>query len=303
MDRRHFMLSSGVLLALGSTPLWAQPRRDIPPEYAIFDSPVQTHVLRRSLVDVDEERRYQIFTAIPSRKASPQGYPVLYMLDGNAVFDRLTPEILAGIPDLAIVGIGYQTNVVFDSSARSRDYTPALPEGYQMDERRRSRPSGGAEQFLKILQETIRPRVEAGFPANTAQCAIWGHSYGGLFCLYTLLTAPDAFARYIPVSPSSGWGDGVLQNLAEKAPVRDTQKYGMADVLVMLGDSEARRNSTEPPPQRPSPTTMQLVETLRQRADLHVEAHVFEGLGHGATFSASFSRAFSWAGAEMVEHG
>lgn len=57
------------------------------------------------------------------------GYPVLYMLDGNAVMDKLDDaflqQLFAGSPPV-IVAIGYQTALPFDTAARAWDYTPPL---------------------------------------------------------------------------------------------------------------------------------------------------------------------------------
>lgn len=277
-------------------PLSAQKRirRSEPARYAVFDADIASHRLTRRLLDADEEHRYQIFTAIPRQPPPAKGFPVIYMLDGNAVFDRLTAETLARAGGLVIVGIGYPTPMTIDAVSRSRDFTPPLPEGVAGDARDQGRSVGGAVDFLPILQGAIRTAAEEGLPIDPRRRSIWGHSYGGLFCLYTLLSAPDAFSRYIPTSPSCGWGDRLLQKMASRARRRDVRRYGAADVLVMLGDSEVR--SGEPPPQRPSPDTMALVEVLRQRDDLRVDTQIFAGLGHGATFAASFPRALALAG-------
>lgn len=302
-SRRQVMLGAVGGLLVHSVPAWAQPRRDAQAQYTIFDADVHSHRLSRIPLMVDEEHKYQIFIAEPVQEVPDAGYPVIYMLDGNAVFDRLTPELLAAFPGLVIVGVGYPADVLFDSMSRSRDYTPPLPAGFSAPERpavqgqqtRQERPSGGASQFLEILQNTIRSKVEANVQVDPYRSAIWGHSYGGLFCLYTLLTMPDAFARYIPVSASSGWGGNVLMTLASQAKLRDVSAMGKAEVLIMLGDSEARRGTPQPIVRRPSPTTIELVKVLRQRADVCVEAHILKGLGHGATFTASFMRALTLA--------
>ncbi len=296
--RRSAIKCLGALLAGFSMPLPAQTRirRSEPARYAIFDADIASHRLTRRLLDADDEHRYQIFTAIPQQTPPAEGFPVIYMLDGNAVFDRLTAEMLAQAGGLVIVGIGYPTPMTIDAVSRSRDFTPPLPEGVAGDARDQGRPIGGAADFLSMLQGGIRAAAEEGLPIDPLRRSIWGHSYGGLFCLYTLLSAPDAFKRYIPTSPSCGWGDGLLQKMAPQAAARDIRQYGAADVLVMLGDSEVRSGSGEPPPQKPSPATMALVDVLRQRDDLRVDVQVFAGLGHGATFAASFPRALALAG-------
>lgn len=76
----------------------------------------------------DGARHYRVWTAIPNKAAPPSGYPVLYMLDGNAVMDRLPETLLKQLADHSppvIVAIGYQTNLPFDLNGRAYDYTPA----------------------------------------------------------------------------------------------------------------------------------------------------------------------------------
>jgi len=288
----------GALLSGGSASLRARPavRRSEPARYAIFGSESASHRLNRRLIAFDEKHRYQIFTAVPKQLPSEQGFPIIYMLDGNAVFDRLTPEILAANAGLMIAAIGYPTAMTIDTLARSRDYTPPLPDGRSGDSRDQGRPTGGAPGFLALLQGQLRCAVETGYAVDSSRRALWGHSYGGLFCLYTLLTEPDAFSRYVAVSPSCNWGDEWLLHLSKQASRRNVAAYGEGSVLVMLGDSEVRSGSGNPTPGRPAPSTMTLIEALRQREDLRVAEHIFTGMGHGATFAASFPRALSLAG-------
>ena len=115
---------------------------------------------------------------------------------------------------------------------------------------------------------------------------LWGQSYGGLFTLHCLLTQPDAFAGWTPISPSTTFGGGALAALTDDAPrVKDRT----APLRIMLGDSEHRSGTPAPATPRPSPDTMALAQTLGQRPDLDVTVTVLEGLGHGQTFAASFA--------------
>ena len=95
----------------------------------------------------DGARHYRVWTAIPNKAAPPTGYPVLYMLDGNAVMDRLSDELLkqlAAQSPPVIVAVGYQTNLPFDLNGRAYDYTPAVRKN---NETYVGRKSGGSEDF------------------------------------------------------------------------------------------------------------------------------------------------------------
>lgn len=70
------------------------------------------HLRVNDFQSTDGARHYRVWTAIPNKAAPPSGYPVLYMLDGNAVMDRLPEALLKQLADRSppvIVAIGYQT--------------------------------------------------------------------------------------------------------------------------------------------------------------------------------------------------
>lgn len=289
-SRRAVLAAAGTLAA---TAAMAQRWRQSPATYELLRIGSPTHDLRRIPVAIDDERHYQLFIAAPKPAPGSGGHPIMYCLDGNSVFNRLTADHLARVPGLIVAGIGYPTEMPIDSQARSRDYTPMPRPGHDRSgERGRGRPIGGAPAFLDLMTGRLRQEAEAGLTVDPSRRTIWGHSYGGLFCLYALFTAPDAFRRYIPVSPSTGWGGGVMLDLARDAPHREA---GPADVLVMLGDSEGRTPDGTPIAGRPSISTVTMIDRLKARPDLHVASHIFEGLTHGATFAASFPAALELA--------
>lgn len=99
---------------------------------------------------------------MPDKAPPAAGYPVLYMLDGNAVMDKLDDaflqQLFAGSPPV-IVAIGYQTALPFDTAARAWDYTPPL----KTREPRAGKPAlpprktGGNDVFRQLLTETMVP--------------------------------------------------------------------------------------------------------------------------------------------------
>lgn len=105
------------------------------------------------------------------------------MLDGNAVMDRLSDELLKQLTAQSppvIVAIGYQTNLPFDLNGRAYDYTPAVRKN---NETYAGRKSGGSEDFRQLLETRIAAKAEQGLKINPQRRGLWGHSYGGLFAL------------------------------------------------------------------------------------------------------------------------
>src|SRR5690606_353704 len=144
-----------------------------------------------------------LFLAVPRSRSDGVPVPVLYMLDGNAAFDALTPELLASVPGLARVGIGYDTPLRFDRLSRSLDYTPPRNAADpRPDPQRPERRVGGAGLFAERLVREILPQAEMRLPFAIAARSIWGHSLAGMCVLFTLFTRSGTFNRYISVSPS-----------------------------------------------------------------------------------------------------
>lgn len=52
------------------------------------------HFTQRQYDSADGERHYRVWTAVPDKAPPAAGYPVLYMLDGNAVMDKLNDAFL-----------------------------------------------------------------------------------------------------------------------------------------------------------------------------------------------------------------
>jgi predicted alpha/beta superfamily hydrolase len=78
---------------------------------------------------------YFIQVYIPYTPAPKSGYPVLYMLDGNAVFNSASSIAQSlgggsdkmGLDPIVIVTIGYPSETQFSGQQRALDYTP-LPK-------------------------------------------------------------------------------------------------------------------------------------------------------------------------------
>lgn len=272
------------------------PAAKLPPEeakLAIFEAGVTTHLLSRKLVECSDGRRYQLFFAIPRAPGAAAQARVLYMLDGNAAFDALTPEMLSLVPRLALVGIGYDTPLRFDRAARSLDYTPPRNENDpQPDPQRPERMVGGASLFVERLMTELMPQAEAELPVEVSSRAIWGHSLAGMCVLHTLFTRPGHFERYVPVSPSLWWEDRLL--LKREADI-SIDALGQAKILVMLGDSERRSSSEGPHWDGPAPHTLEMIRRLGDRPGISISHEIFAGAGHAATLPASLKPALEFA--------
>ncbi len=153
-------------------------------------------------------RIYRIQTATLGEMPS-EGYPVLFVLDGEAFFPALfnimqslmpNPVTRSNAPCL-IVGIGYTTGSVRDLTQRAADYTPPLGDNATADERQQF---GQADCFAAFIDSELTAFLESKYRLDKNETAVFGHSFGALFGLYSLLSH-HRFRRHWLVSPSIWW--------------------------------------------------------------------------------------------------
>jgi predicted alpha/beta superfamily hydrolase len=154
-----------------------------------------------------EGREYRIMISLPEGDVPwTGGYPVIYLLDGNAYFpafhaakraqDRLRGAIL--------VAIGYPSDTPLDFERRAFDLSPPQPA------ERNKPPQGGQDLFLDFIEKRLMPKVNARFKVDQDQRSLVGHSFGGMFGVYALFTRPQRFQHVIAISPSLWWRDRYL---------------------------------------------------------------------------------------------
>ncbi|WP_255474816.1 alpha/beta hydrolase [Pusillimonas sp. ANT_WB101] len=165
----------------------------------------------------------------------------------------------------------------------------------------RGRLGGGADIFLHFIISQIKPLVRERAAINPDREYLWGHSYGGLFTLYTLFTQPDAFSRYIAGDPSAWWHDGAL--MRDWRGFNKTRAAGKRVAILVSGRSRA---ATRALPSDPAPVpansagidsraaVKEIAEGLRQGGAL-VTYEAFPQYGHGDMIHVSLERALQIA--------
>ena len=142
------------------------------------------------------------------------------MVDGNAMFLSATDVVRRNsfIRDQSatiVVGISYPISDAVYSSRRGFDLTPPC-ENYvpPKDQNGKAFPSphGGADILLGFINQVHRFLFNAIFrKVSVRQTALFGHSFGALFALHALFTAPTSFDAYLAASPSIWWSDGFIK--------------------------------------------------------------------------------------------
>lgn len=158
---------------------------------------------------------YRIFVSFPAGDPPADGYPVLYVLDGNASFAgfaearRIQERFDPG--KSIVVGVGYPTALAYDVR-RLNDYTmPMLDPPPARWKHLAKYKSGGWDTFLDFLTGKLRTEIGKRYKIDSNRQSLFGHSLGGLLALHALYTRPQAFEAIVAASPSLEWNEqGVL---------------------------------------------------------------------------------------------
>lgn len=162
-------------------------------------------------------------------------YPVAYILDGEIFLPTLSDvqNYYSGgfFPEMLLVGVSNSKN-------RTRDLTISeITEKYGIPF---NEETGGAENFLSFIEKELIPYIESDFPVTNYRTLI-GHSYGGLFSIYTFLNKPDLFANYLAIDPSLDWnGQEILTKAESKL---STDFYSGKSLFVSLSGQLHMQNS------------------------------------------------------------
>ena len=142
---------------------------------------------------LNEERSYSVHLPRDYHN-DQQGYPVLYLLDGNwlaltalavGTVDYLNQ--LAGTPKVIVVGIF--------NTVRNRDMIPAAVV---------HRPgSGGSDKFLQFITTELMPHIKKNYRTRPVNI-LYGGSNAGLLAVYAFLKKPHHFQACLASSPMIG---------------------------------------------------------------------------------------------------
>jgi len=202
---KHLVRNSMIVLLLSSIALMSSAQTGL----EIYDT-IFSEIL-------NENRALTIRLPDGYNADSTEKYEVIYILDGEwnmnnfafiygfAMEDKFVPPvILVALPNTYIEG----------QNMRDRDFLPL-----EMKDNERA---GGADKFIAFLRTEAIPYIEDHYATNGVN-SLYGHSYGGLFSMYTLLSNPDMFENYYCTDPPLGWEKGYLKKLAEESFAKDPE--------------------------------------------------------------------------------
>ena len=170
-----------------------------------------------------DNRRNVITYLPPSYGTGTRRYPVIYMHDGQNLFDEATSfaeewNVDNTMNALSQVGLEAIVVGVFNTEGRLDEYSP-----FEDAEGR----GGAGDRYLDFLVDTLKPRIDRDFRTRPGRdhTLVAGSSMGGLISLYAFFRRPDVFGNSGIMSPSLWFAERSIFPFVEAAPYTPGKVY------------------------------------------------------------------------------
>ena len=183
-------------------------------------------------------RRDLVIYLPPGYEESNRRYPVLYLHDGQNLFD----------PETAYVrGMDWKVDETAEALIRSGDIEPLIIVGiyntgtHRIEEYTPTRDcklgGGHAELYGRMLVEELKPFIDARYRTlgNAHNTGLGGSSLGGLATLYLGFTHPEIFGKLAVLSPSVWWDNKAILKIIQK-----TQPKPRLKIWLSMGTEESK---------------------------------------------------------------
>lgn len=175
--------------------------------------------------------KYVITVRKPAGFSTAKKYHHVYMTDGGiGIGDYVlgkSKSWVATIPaNCVVIAIGHIGDY---NSKRPRDFIPAdISKNVETN-------FGKADKFYLFMKNELIPATEKKL-SNKKSRAFIGHSFGGLFCLYTLFKEDKLFDKHFAISPSC-WANYYELDKIEEAYFKKNKQIN-ANVTIYVGGLE-----------------------------------------------------------------
>lgn len=225
-------------------------------------------------------RHRRVWIYLPESYAmSKKKYPVLYMQDGQNVFDNATAAYGEWGVDEALDSLSRETGevivVAVDHGAEKRisEYSP-------LDSNEHGKGEGDA--YVDFLAHTLVPYINNHYRTKKSAryTAVAGSSMGGLISLYALLKYPSVFGAAGVFSPAFWITPGLKDYIIKRAPKVKGRIYFYA------GGEESERMV---------PDVLKVFEALNAHSKAEMKTHIrAEGRHTEGVWREEFPLFYEW---------
>jgi hypothetical protein len=251
-------------------------------------------------------REYEIYVSLPASYAGSQKkYPVLFLADANYGFpvvrsiNRRVSDNGRKLEEFILVALSYGKgdNPTY---SRNRDYTPT-----DVNAKKTREPDqdgevyGGAEPYRQHVLNEVFPYVAGHFRADMTRKVFAGHSYGALFGVHALFTAPSMFDAYVLSSPSLWYDKHIMFAVERDYAARHPDLP--AKVLMMTGSFETVRPGSKDKRYNTRDDMVRDMKNFekqlksRHYPNLSIRSLVIPEEDHLSAFPSAITRGLVWA--------
>jgi predicted alpha/beta superfamily hydrolase len=183
----------------------------------------------------------------PSYGRGDRRYPVIYMHDGQNLFDRATSfgeewEVDQTLEEASGEGLEAIVVGIPNTDARLDEYSPFRDP--------RHARGGRGDDYLRFLVETVKPIVDRDFRTRPEResTGIAGSSMGGLISLYAFFARPTTFGFAGVMSPALWFGGRGIFGYVRDRPFTPGRIYldiGTNEGGEALGDARRMKSLLE----------------------------------------------------------
>lgn len=176
-------------------------------------------------------RRIWLYLPVDYATSPTQRYPVIYMHDGQNLFNAATSfagewEVdecltrLHGLGDQGAIVVGIENG----GSQRINEYSPWVHPQYG---------GGQGDAYLQFIVQTLKPYIDARYRTDSTRNGtwIWGSSMGGLISQYGAVKYQEVFSRVGVFSPSLWFDSRIMQQPLQEGYRMPVRFYLMAGAL------------------------------------------------------------------------
>lgn len=150
----------------------------------------------------------------PGYENSTDRYPVLYLQDGQNLFDAAT----------AAFGVEWRADETATQLIADKKITPVILVGvwntadrvdeYTLTKDNQLQRGGLGAAYIDFLADELKPFIDRTYRTQPDRESTWvgGSSLGGLISIHACLQRPDVYGGCLSFSPSLGWDDERLLN-------------------------------------------------------------------------------------------
>ena len=149
----------------------------------------------------------------PEYTRSGGRFPVVYLQDGQNVFDAAT----------SAVGVEWEADETATRLIAEKKIPPIIMVGIENTRLRKTeysapvgRNPGTGEEYARYMAETLAPFIDSTYRTTAKDAAVIGSSLGANISLYVCARYPEQFSRCAALSPAIWWqGKGFVDHLEQ----------------------------------------------------------------------------------------